>query len=68
MHSIICVNKSKKKRQNNWFKILIVLFSGPNQPKNFNSFLRPIVDELKELEGNWFIIFYDSNGIIFLLN
>ena len=24
---------------------------GPNQPKNFNSFLRPIVDELKILEG-----------------
>jgi hypothetical protein len=30
----------------------MVLFPGPNQPKNFNSFLRPIVDELKELEGN----------------
>jgi hypothetical protein len=29
------------------------IIPGPNQPKNFNSFLRPIVDELKMLEGRY---------------
>lgn len=32
--------------------LIFATISGPNQPKNFNSFLRPIVDELKTLEGN----------------
>lgn len=27
------------------------IIPGPNQPKNFNSFLRPIINELKMLEG-----------------
>ena len=26
------------------------LIPGPNQPKNFNTFLRPLIDEMKELE------------------
>jgi hypothetical protein len=32
--------------------LISAIIPGPNQPKNFNSFLRPIVDELKMLEGN----------------
>jgi hypothetical protein len=32
--------------------LISAIIPGPNQPKNFNSFLRPIVDELKTLEGN----------------
>jgi hypothetical protein len=27
------------------------LISGPNQPKDFNTFLRPFIDEMKELES-----------------
>jgi hypothetical protein len=34
------------------------LIPGPNQPKDFNSFLRPFIDEMKELESNCFIINY----------
>lgn len=33
------------------------LIPGPNQPKDFNTFLRPFVDEMKELESKNFIIF-----------
>jgi len=33
------------------------LIPGPNQPKDFNTFLRPFVDEMKELEGKNFLIF-----------
>jgi hypothetical protein len=33
------------------------LIPGPNQPKDFNSFLRPFIDEMKELERmNFFIL------------
>jgi hypothetical protein len=31
------------------------LIPGPNQPKDFNTFLRPFVDEMKELESMHFI-------------
>jgi hypothetical protein len=33
------------------------LIPGLNQPKDFNTFLRPFVDEMKELESKNFIIF-----------
>jgi hypothetical protein len=32
--------------------LISLVIPGPKQPKNFNSFLRPVVDELKMLEGN----------------
>ena len=32
--------------------LISLIIPGPNQPKYFNSFLRPLVDELKLLEGN----------------
>lgn len=35
--------------------LISAVIPGPNQPKNFNSFLRPIVDELKMLEGKFLI-------------
>ena len=31
--------------------LISMIIPGPKQPKNFNSFLNPIVDELKLLEG-----------------
>jgi hypothetical protein len=31
------------------------LIPGPNQPKDFNTFLRPFIDEMKELESKYFI-------------
>jgi len=31
--------------------LISTVIPGPNQPKDLNSFLRPIVDELKILEG-----------------
>ena len=30
--------------------LISAIILGPNQPKNFNSFLRPIINELKMLE------------------
>ena len=39
------------------------IIPGPNQPKNFNTFLRPIVDELKMLEGKYLI--YNLNTVPF---
>jgi hypothetical protein len=41
--------------------LISAIIPGPNQPKNFNSFLRPIVDELKMLEGNLIHNIYNSN-------
>jgi hypothetical protein len=32
------------------------LIPGPNQPKDFNTFLRPFIDEMKELERKEFIL------------
>jgi len=32
--------------------LISMLIPGPKAPKNFNSFLRPLVDELKQLQGN----------------
>ncbi len=32
--------------------IISMLIPGPKAPKNFNSFLQPLVDELKQLQGN----------------
>ena len=31
--------------------LIVAMFPGPKAPKDFNSFMRPIVDELKLLEG-----------------
>ena len=33
------------------------LIPGPKQPKEFNTFLRPFINEMKELEGKYFILF-----------
>lgn len=40
--------------------LISAIIPGPSQPKNFNSFLRPIVDELKRLEGKFliYILYY----------
>lgn len=32
--------------------LISLIIPGPSQPKHFNSFLRPVIDELKLLEGN----------------
>jgi len=32
--------------------MISAMFPGPKQPKNMNSFLWPLVEELKKLEGN----------------
>jgi hypothetical protein len=32
--------------------LISLVIPGPKQPKNFNSFLKPVIDELKILEGN----------------
>jgi hypothetical protein len=32
--------------------MISMLIPGPKAPKNFNSFLRPLVDDLKQLQGN----------------
>jgi len=32
------------------------LIPGPNQPKDFNTFLRPFIDEMKELESKYIIL------------
>src|SRR6266542_1924676 len=34
------------------------LIPGPKQPKNINTFLRPFINEIKELEGKYFYIMY----------
>ncbi|CAG8854734.1 5504_t:CDS:2, partial [Gigaspora margarita] len=36
--------------------MISVLIPGPKAPKNFNSFLRPLVDELKQLQGKTFTL------------
>src|ERR1043166_5802952 len=33
--------------------LISAIIPGPNQPKDFNSFLRPIIDELKLLQGKF---------------
>jgi len=33
--------------------IIAAMFPGPQQPKNINSFLQPLVEDLKKLEGEW---------------
>jgi hypothetical protein len=38
--------------------LISAVIPGPSQPKNFNSFLRPIVDELKMLKGKILIILF----------
>jgi hypothetical protein len=41
--------------------LISAIIPGPNQPKDFNSFLRPIIDELKLLQGKF------NNSIIYLI-
>jgi len=36
--------------------LIVAMFPGPQAPKDFNSFMRPIIDELKSLEGNNLIL------------
>jgi hypothetical protein len=36
--------------------LISAIIPGPNQPKDFNSFLRPIIDELKLLQGKFNLI------------
>ena len=47
------------------------LIPGPHQPKDFNTFLRPFIDEMKELESNkqfiyLFFLFKKINNIFFI--
>jgi len=41
--------------------LISAIIPGPNQPQDFNSFLRPIIDELKLLQGKLI------NSIIYLI-
>ena len=43
--------------------IIPFLIPGPKQPKDFNTFLRPFVDEMKELESK--LIFFIINILMF---
>jgi len=43
--------------------IIPFLIPGPKQPKDFNTFLRPFVDEMKELESE--LIFFIINILMF---
>jgi len=43
--------------------IIPFLIPGPKQPKDFNTFLRPFVDEIKELESE--LIFFIINILMF---
>ena len=45
---------SRVKKEN---LLVSFLIPGPNQPKDFNTFLRPFINEMKELEGKNFLIF-----------
>lgn len=38
--------------------LISAIIPGPNQPKDFNSFLRPIIDELKVLQGKINKLYY----------
>ena len=47
--------------------IINMVIPGPKSPKDFNSFLRPLVDELKQLECNFFkILNYMINSIKYI--
>ena len=48
---LINANLPSSKRVKKENLLISSVIPGPNQPKDFNSFLRPIVDELKILEG-----------------
>ncbi len=37
--------------------LISFLIPGPKQPKEFNTFLRSFINEMKELEGKYFILF-----------
>lgn len=41
--------------------LISAIIPGPNQPKDFNSFLRPIIDELKILQGKFNKLYYIFN-------
>lgn len=43
--------------------LISAIIPGPNQPKDFNSFLRPIIDELKILQGKFNKFYYIFNLI-----
>ena len=43
--------------------LISAIIPGPNQPKDFNSFLRPIIDELKILQGKFNKLYYIFNLI-----
>ena len=49
----INANLPSNKRVKKENLLISAVIPGPNQPKNFNSFLRPIVNELKILEGKF---------------
>jgi hypothetical protein len=50
--------------------MISALVPGPKAPKNFNSFLRPLVDELKQLQGiiSKFYVYYTSINTSLLTN
>lgn len=48
--------------------MISMLIPGPKAPKNFNSFLRPLVDELKQLQGNGNYFIYMFKHLFLFLN
>jgi len=44
--------------------MISALIPGPKAPKNFNSFLQPLVDELKKLQGN---VWLYNNYFVYVL-
>lgn len=48
-------NLSPSERVKKQNLLISLIIPGPKQPKNFNSFLRPVIDELKTLEGNYLL-------------
>ena len=44
--------------------MISAMFPGPKQPKNMNSFLWPLIEELKKLEGNVIKILYQEHRLI----
>lgn len=60
---VINNNISPDKRVKKENLLISFMIPGPSQPKDFNSFLLPLIEELKILKGN--LIFQRSNFIIF---
>lgn len=45
--------------------LVTIIIPGPHSPKNFNSFLYPLIKELQELEGKLTLNIYKNNLLFF---